>query len=177
MIGECRGKLEILRVMSVPKSVTFSPQARTKDSVKRSSSSPAAALSDRGKSAPSSPQQNFSFRPPNSHDNEAVPATTPAITSCPSRPAACPEPSPQPQCSRVLGDTDQDVNLSEDGAEGEINARGESNSRHNSFHVHSIPHVDDPSDSDKERHVTKLRTDVFATAGASCRLLQDIMQG
>lgn len=149
---------ESLRVTSVARSTSLSPRTMEKEIAKRSSSSPAAVLSDRIKSPPISPQRSLSVRPPNSNDDDAAAAITSTTTTTTSLSldATFPETSPQSQFSSELCDTGQDVSLSEEGAESGVNEEQESNSIRNSFL--SIPLVtDDPSDSDKERHVTKGR--------------------
>lgn len=155
MITECEVNREALRIMPVVRSTSLSPRTREKDIAKRSSSSPAAMLRSRLKLPLSSLQQNLSASPSSSDDSVAA-AITSSTNASLSMVVKFPESSPQSRRRNELCDSEQDINMSEEGVESEVNEERESNSIRDFFF--SVPFVaDDPSDSDKEKYVPKKR--------------------
>lgn len=149
MATQCEVKREMLRVMSVPRGASLSPRVRGKEAARRSSSSPATMRSDTGKPPPGSPRGCLLIVSPLQGESD---------TASPQRDATTPEPPAQPQGNTEPRTTEQDTDLSEGVAEGEVTQTPEAetklSSRQNSFlKIYDVS--DDPSDSDLEKYVLK----------------------
>lgn len=150
MATQCEVKREMLRVVPVPRSGSLSPNVRVKAAAKRSSSSPASIHNDTGTPPPDSPRKNLLTVDQPQGEND---------TASPRRDATSPEPSAQPQGSTEPCTPEQDNDLSEGVAEEAMlkpDTEGRLMCRNSSFLTISTV-SDDPSDSDVERSVKKIR--------------------
>lgn len=145
----CEVKREMLRVLSAPRGASLSPRVREKEAARRSSSSPATMRRDTGNPPPGSSRGCLLVVSPLQGESDRA---------SPQRDATTPEPPAQPQGSTELCTTEQDSDMSEGVAEGELPQTPETetklSSRQNSF-LKIYDASDDPSDSDLEKYVLK----------------------
>ncbi|XP_050730863.1 uncharacterized protein LOC127005792 isoform X2 [Eriocheir sinensis] len=151
MATQCEVKREMLRVMSAPRGASLSPRVRGNEAAKRCSSCPATMRSDTGKPPQDSPRGCLLIVSPSQGESD---------TASPQRDATTPEPPAQPQGSTEPCTAEQDTDVSEGVAEGEVTQTPEAetklSSRQNSFlKIYDVS--DDPSDSDMEKWVLKKR--------------------
>lgn len=146
MATQCEAKRDLLRVRAVTRCASLNSRVRVREAIKRSSSSPPAIRSNIGKAPTSSPRLTLLIpEPPQAERNTGSPQPDTATPS-----------SAEPQCSIESYTTEQDTDLSEGELTHRLNTETKLSSRNNSFL--RISHAtDDPSDSDKEKNVSKVR--------------------